>query len=179
MKVNNICKSFGNNKVLCDVSFEASENIAIVGKSGVGKTTLLRILAGLEKADSGTIEYDGKIGFVFQDLNLFPHLNVWENVTLAAPNADISILEQLGIKDKAKEYPCNLSGGQKQRVAIARALALNPEYLCFDEPTSALDSALADSVAELINSLEKICIVVTHDMSFADKIAKQKIILGE
>ncbi|MDR1102051.1 MAG: ATP-binding cassette domain-containing protein [Clostridiales bacterium] len=177
MRVSNICKSFGGNKALEDVSFETSGNLAIVGESGGGKTTLLRILAGLETADSGTVEYDGKIGFVFQDFNLFPHMTVWENITIAAPDADIGLLARLGLESKKDEYPCNLSGGQRQRVAIARALALDPDILCFDEPTSALDPLLTDSVAELINSLDKICIIVTHDMEFADKVAKKKLIV--
>jgi len=177
MRVSNICKSFGTNKVLDNVSFETNENLAIVGESGGGKTTLLRILAGLETNDSGEIEYMGKIGFVFQDFNLFPHMTVWENITLASPDADESLLVKLGLEQKKNEYPCNLSGGQKQRVAIARALALNPDILCFDEPTSALDPLLTDSIAELINSLNKICIVVTHDMEFADKVAKRKLVI--
>jgi polar amino acid transport system ATP-binding protein len=177
MKVRNICKSFGTEKVLDNVSFEINENLAIVGESGSGKTTLLRILAGLETADSGEIEYKGKIGFVFQDFNLFPHMTVWENITLSSPNAEESLLTKLGLEQKKNEYPCNLSGGQKQRVAIARALALNPDILCFDEPTSALDPVLTDSIAKLINSLDKICIVVTHDMEFAKKVAKQKLVI--
>jgi polar amino acid transport system ATP-binding protein len=177
MKVRNICKSFGTEKVLDNVSFEINENLAIVGESGSGKTTLLRILAGLETADSGEIEYKGKIGFVFQDFNLFPHMTVWENITLSSPNAEESLLTKLGLEQKKNEYPCNLSGGQKQRVAIARALALNPDILCFDEPTSALDPVLTDSIAKLINSLDKICIVVTHDMEFAKKVAKRKLVI--
>ena len=177
MKVSNLCKSFGKNKVLDNISFEANENLAIVGESGGGKTTLLRILSGLETADSGNIEYNGNVGFVFQDLNLFPHMTVWENISLASSNADESLLKKLGLEEKKNEYPCNLSGGQKQRVAIARALALNPDILCFDEPTSALDPILRDNVADLINTLDKTCIVVTHDMEFADKISKQKLII--
>jgi polar amino acid transport system ATP-binding protein len=177
MKVRNICKSFGTEKVLDNVSFEINENLAIVGESGSGKTTLLRILAGLETADSGEIEYKGKIGFVFQDFNLFPHMTVWENITLSSPNAEESLLTKLGLEQKKNEYPYSLSGGQKQRVAIARALSLNPDILCFDEPTSALDPVLTDSIAKLINSLDKICIVVTHDMEFAKKVAKRKLVI--
>jgi polar amino acid transport system ATP-binding protein len=104
-------------------------------------------------------------------------MTVWENITLSSPNAEESLLTKLGLEQKKNEYPCNLSGGQKQRVAIARALALNPDILCFDEPTSALDPVLTDSIAKLINSLDKICIVVTHDMEFAKKVAKQKLVI--
>jgi polar amino acid transport system ATP-binding protein len=180
MRVKNICKKFGKTDVLKNVSFElaAGENLAIVGESGSGKTTLLRILAGLEQADSGEVEFDGEIGFIFQDYNLFPHLTVWQNITLAAPHADLYYLEKMELAAKKDEYPCNLSGGQKQRAAIARALALKPAILCFDEPTSALDPRLTDDVAQLINSLDTTCIVVTHDIDFARKIANKKLIIG-
>ena len=171
---------------------------SFVGPSGAGKTTLLRCITGLEAADSGTFTIDGKefnpqdltsadnvMGVVFQDFNLFPHLSVLENLTLAptlvlkqerntAEKKARELLEQLGLKGKEQLYPYQLSGGQKQRVAIARALAMQPKILCYDEPTSALDPNLRDEVANLILSLKAqgvTQLVVTHDMEFAKKIA--------
>lgn len=202
LKVTNLKKSFGGRKILDDVSFTVEDGniLTIVGPSGAGKTTLLRCITGLETADAGTFTIDGKefnpqdltnadsvMGVVFQDFNLFPHLSVLENLTLAptlvlkqdratAEKKALTLLNQLGLKDKEQLYPYQLSGGQKQRVAIARALAMKPKILCYDEPTSALDPNLRDEVANLILSLKAqgvTQLVVTHDMEFAQKIADQ------
>lgn len=200
LKVANLKKSFGGRQILDDVNFTVEDGniLTIVGPSGAGKTTLLRCITGLEAADSGTFTIDGKefnpqdltsadnvMGVVFQDFNLFPHLSVLENLTLAptlvlkqerntAEKKARELLEQLGLKGKEQLYPYQLSGGQKQRVAIARALAMQPKILCYDEPTSALDPNLRDEVANLILSLKAqgvTQLVVTHDMEFAKKIA--------
>ncbi|WP_295729863.1 amino acid ABC transporter ATP-binding protein [uncultured Limosilactobacillus sp.] len=200
LKVINLKKSFGGRKILDNVSFTVEDGniLTIVGPSGAGKTTLLRCITGLETADDGQFTIDGKefnpedltsadnvMGVVFQDFNLFPHLSVLENLTLAptlvlkqdrktAKAKVLELLNQLGLKNKEQLYPYQLSGGQKQRVAIARALAMQPKILCYDEPTSALDPNLRDEVANLILSLKAqgvTQLVVTHDMEFAQKIA--------
>ena len=178
------------------------EITVILGPSGGGKTTLLRCISGLETFDSGTLLLDeedltkkshqainGKIGVVFQDFQLFPHLNVLENIVLAptmvlkqskedAEKTARTLLVTLGLEDKEKAYPFELSGGQKQRVAIARALAMKPRVLCYDEPTSALDPGLSGDVAEVILNLKSpdvTQIVVTHDPTFAERIADNTI----
>ena len=200
LRVVKLKKRFGGRQILDDVNFTVEDGniLTIVGPSGAGKTTLLRCITGLEAADSGTFTIDGKefnpqdltsadnvMGVVFQDFNLFPHLSVLENLTLAptlvlkqerntAEKKARELLEQLGLKGKEQLYPYQLSGGQKQRVAIARALAMQPKILCYDEPTSALDPNLRDEVANLILSLKAqgvTQLVVTHDMEFAKKIA--------
>ncbi|HJG49597.1 MAG TPA: ATP-binding cassette domain-containing protein, partial [Limosilactobacillus ingluviei] len=181
-----------------DLTVEDGQILCIVGPSGAGKTTLLRCITGLEAADSGEFLIDGQpfdpkgmeasdavMGVVFQDFNLFPHLSVLENITLApqlvlkeakaaAEQRGLDLLDQLGLEDKGGLYPYQLSGGQKQRVAIARALAMKPKILCYDEPTSALDPQLRDEVATLLLKLKAqgmTQLVVTHDMDFAEKIA--------
>lgn len=200
LEVKNLKKSFDGRPILDDISFNVKDGeiLTIVGPSGAGKTTLLRCITGLESADSGDFLIDGQqfnpqdlesseavMGVVFQDFNLFPHLSVLENLTLAptmvlkqapkiAEERALDLLAQLGLKNKEHLYPYQLSGGQKQRVAIARALAMKPKILCYDEPTSALDPNLRDEVAKLILSLKEqgvTQLVVTHDMEFAKKIA--------
>lgn len=200
LEVKNLKKKFGSRQILDGVNFEVQDGeiLSIVGPSGAGKTTLLRCVTGLESADEGEFLIDGQafdpegtdtsdavIGVVFQDFNLFPHLTVMQNITLAptmvlkedrkaAIEAGEKLLAQLDLGGKGDLYPYQLSGGQKQRVAIARALAMNPKILCYDEPTSALDPNLRDSVANLILSLKQqgmTQLVVTHDMEFAQKIA--------
>lgn len=209
LKVTNLNKSFGNNQVLNNVSFEAEQGeiLVIRGESGAGKTTLIRCICNLEDADSGQIQIDNiqmlerqgkkkmadlhqdKVGLVFQGYNLFPHLTILDNLTLAVKSKKLMVpqeaeekalekLQMLGIGEKANQYPHQLSGGQKQRVAIARAIMLNPSILCFDEPTSALDSKTTEGVAEIIRQLAKdgICIlIITHDNDFADTIATRQL----
>lgn len=202
LELRKINKAFGKKNIFenLDLNIPDGEILAIVGPSGGGKTTLLRMLAGLEKADSGTFLLDGKafnptalneqeqvVGVVFQDFQLFPHLSVFENITLApklvlketqavySKKAE-KLAVQLGLEDLLQSYPYQLSGGQKQRVAIARAMAMDPQVLAYDEPTSALDPALREQVEKLILSLKKegvTQIVVTHDWAFAEHIADQ------
>ncbi|BAX68481.1 amino acid ABC transporter ATP-binding protein [Latilactobacillus sakei] len=200
-KLENINQSFKGRQILNDLNLEVETGsiLAIVGPSGAGKSTLLRLISGLDQPDSGRLVIDGetyvpsaaekggRIGVVFQDFRLFPHLSVLENVTLApkmvkqlakdkANALGQQLLRQLGLSAQEAAYPFQLSGGQRQRVAIARALAMQPDILCYDEPTSALDPSLVASVAELILSLREdgmTQIVVTHDIQFANKIADQ------
>ncbi|HJF29504.1 MAG TPA: amino acid ABC transporter ATP-binding protein [Ligilactobacillus saerimneri] len=201
LELRNINKSFGNRQIITDLNLQVEDGsiLCIVGESGGGKTTLLRCISGLETIDSGQLLVDGRpfdpqattseavIGVVFQDYNLFLHLTVLENITLAphlvlkqdmptAQKAARTLLTQLSLADKADLYPYQLSGGQKQRVAIARALAMKPQFLCYDEPTSALDPTLSQAVKEIILSLKAqgmTQIVVTHDWDFAAAIADQ------
>lgn len=184
LKVSNLNKKFGEQVVLSEISFEAAPKdiLVIRGKSGAGKTTLIRCICNLEQADSGQIFIDGidmlqyigkkknadryqdQVGLVFQSFNLFPHRSTMDNLTLPvlcqkimteqeAVQKAMALLERLGIADKAYQFPHQLSGGQKQRVAIARAIMLNPKILCFDEPTSALDSETTNEVIPIIRSL--------------------------
>jgi len=192
LRVNNLCKSFGRVKALDDVSFELAkgETLAVIGPSGGGKSTLLRVLNGLDKPDSGAIIFPGypngigTFGLVFQEYNLFPQYTVFGNMTLAPRllktgdtkqiNAKAEeILAKVGLSDKKNNYPSQLSGGQKQRTAIARALMLSPDVLCFDEPTSALDPKLTDEIADMIKQMkgEQTIIIVTHDMDVMREVA--------
>ncbi|MCR8744578.1 amino acid ABC transporter ATP-binding protein [Romboutsia lituseburensis] len=200
LEVKKLNKSFGENKVLNDISFElkSGEIGVLLGKSGTGKTTILRCINGLEEFDSGEIIVDDisiknikdinkirkKTGMVFQNFNLFPHMSVLENI-IQAPisvakisreesiNTAKKLLKLVDLEDKINAYPFELSGGQKQRVAIARACALTPKVLCFDEPTSALDVESIKKVINIINELKnkKIAIlIITHDIGFANEI---------
>lgn len=199
LEIKNLNKSFNKNTIFKDLNLTLHDNevISIVGPSGIGKTTLLKIIIGLENADSGTMLLDGqeidptkkhhnaKIGVVFQDYNLFPHMTVLENVTLAlikvkkyakqeAEKIAMQWLEKLKLADRASSYPIQLSGGQKQRVALARALAMGPEVLTYDEPTAALDSDSTDQVATIIKELKVQGVsqlVITHDRNFAEEIS--------
>lgn len=198
LELKNIEKSFSGRKILDGISLKVTDGeiMCIVGQSGGGKTTLLRCISGLERIDEGEMMLDGRkfdpmsskealIGVVFQEYNLFPHLSVLENVTLAPeialkkdPQAvekeARQLLKKLSLEGKENLYPYQLSGGQKQRVSIARALAMHPKILCYDEPTSALYPGLRDKVRDIILSLKNESmtqIVVTHDLKFAREIA--------
>ncbi len=199
LELKNISKKFKDRQILSDFNLIVEENkiLAIVGPSGGGKTTLLRMLAGLEKIDSGEIIYNGEslpidelekrnlLGFVFQDFQLFPHLTVLENLVLSpiktmnmarsdAEKKAIELLEKLGLEKQINNYPTSLSGGQKQRVALARAMMIDPKIIGYDEPTSALDPELRLEVEKLIlknRELGITQIVVTHDLQFAENIA--------
>ena len=201
LELRNINKAFGGKQILTNFSLSIPEKqiLAIVGPSGGGKTTLLRMLAGLETIDSGEIYYNGEslaidelekrnlLGFVFQDFQLFPHLSVLDNLTLSpiktmnmekevAEKKARGLLEQLGLAGYADAFPFSLSGGQKQRVALARAMMINPEIIGYDEPTSALDPELRLEVEKLILQNKErgmTQIVVTHDLQFAENIADQ------
>lgn len=201
LELRNINKAFGGKQILTNFSLSIPEKqiLAIVGPSGGGKTTLLRMLAGLETIDSGEIYYNGEslaidelekrnlLGFVFQDFQLFPHLSVLDNLTLSpiktmsmekevAEKKARGLLEQLGLAGHADAFPFSLSGGQKQRVALARAMMINQEIIGYDEPTSALDPELRLEVEKLILQNKErgmTQIVVTHDLQFAENIADQ------
>ena len=201
LELRNINKAFAGKQILTNFSLSIPEKqiLAIVGPSGGGKTTLLRMLAGLETIDSGEIYYNGEslaidelekrnlLGFVFQDFQLFPHLSVLDNLTLSpiktmnmekevAEKKARGLLEQLGLAGHADVFPFSLSGGQKQRVALARAMMINPEIIGYDEPTSALDPELRLEVEKLILQNKErgmTQIVVTHDLQFAENIADQ------
>lgn len=201
LELRNINKAFGGKQILTNFSLSIPEKqiLAIVGPSGGGKTTLLRMLAGLETIDSGEIYYNGEslaidelekrnlLGFVFQDFQLFPHLSVLDNLTLSpiktmsmekevAEKKARGLLEQLGLAGHADAFPFSLSGGQKQRVALARAMMIKPEIIGYDEPTSALDPELRLEVEKLILQNKErgmTQIVVTHDLQFAKNIADQ------
>ena len=197
----NLQKSFGDNHVLCGINehIEKGEKVVIIGPSGSGKSTFLRCLNLLEQPTGGQIFVDGteitdkkcninqvrqKMGMVFQHFNLFPHLTVLKNITLApvklklmtqeeADQKAYELLERIGLRDKAEEYPNMLSGGQKQRIAIVRALAMNPEVMLFDEPTSALDPEMVGEVLEVMKELAQAgmtMVVVTHEMGFAREV---------
>ncbi len=198
LRIKNITKLFGQKKVLDNVSVDIKTgSIAILlGQSGVGKSTLLRVLADLEAVDNGSIELDGialdpetihtqhVVGMVFQQFNLFPHLTVAENITLAlekvlgipkqqALQQAHTLLQQYGLADKENAYITQLSGGQKQRLAIARTIALKPKIICMDEPTSALDPLLTTHVANTITNLAKqgyTVVIASHDTTLLEKL---------
>jgi len=204
ISVKNLSKSFGNNLVLNDISVDIKkgEQIAIIGSSGSGKSTFLRCLNLLETPSSGEIYFEGqcitdpkcnvnlvrrKMGMVFQHFNLFPHLSVMDNITLAPVNHKMmtkseaeeramQLLKLVGLPDKAKAYPVQLSGGQKQRIAIVRSLAMNPDVMLFDEPTSALDPEMVGEVLQVIKELANTgmtILIVTHEMNFAKEVASR------
>lgn len=202
IKVEDLHKYFGNNEVLKGVNAEIHKGdvMVVIGASGSGKSTFLRCLNLLEEPTAGNIFFDGvnindknvdinlhrrKMGMVFQQFNLFPHMTVLKNMILGptkllkkskeeATKEAMKLLERVGLADRANDYPSQLSGGQKQRVAIVRALCMNPEVMLFDEPTSALDPEMVGEVLEVMKSLAKdgmTMVVVTHEMGFAREVA--------
>jgi len=204
VKVENVSKSFGENKVLSNVSLDvaAHDVVCLIGASGSGKSTLLRCINLLEKVDAGTIVVDGQnlttdkldvnklrqqIGIVFQAYNLFPHMTVLQNVTLSprktlglskkqAEARAYELLDRIGLREKAEEFPDRLSGGQQQRVAIVRALAMDPKLMLLDEITSALDPQLVNEVLQLVRGLSEVgmtMIIATHEMNFAREVASK------
>ena len=204
----NLQKSYEGLDVLKGVSLTVNKGdvVCLVGPSGCGKSTFLRCLTRLEEPTGGKVFLDGvevtekdidvtraKMGMVFQHFNLFPHLTVRRNITLAptrlhrmtkeqADARAMELLERIGLADKADAYPNTLSGGQKQRIAIARALAMDPEVLLFDEPTSALDPEMVGEVLELMKELARggmTMVVVTHEMGFAREVANRVIFIDE
>lgn len=203
-------KSFGQLQVLRGVTetINKGEIVSIIGPSGSGKSTFLRCLNQLERPDSGKVFFDGteitdkkvditlyrqKIGMVFQEFHAFPHLTVLDNITLApmlekklsrkeAEDKAMSLLESVGLRDKAKEYPRKLSGGQKQRLAIVRAVAMDPEILLFDEPTSSLDPEMKKEVLEVIRKLVHegmTTVIVSHEMTFVREISSRILFMDE
>jgi polar amino acid transport system ATP-binding protein len=202
--VENVSKSFGANEVLHNVSLDvgAHDVVCLIGASGSGKSTLLRCINLLEKVDSGSITVDGQditndkldvnklrqqIGIVFQAFNLFPHMTVLQNVTLSprktlgrskkqAEERAYELLDRIGLREKAEEFPDRLSGGQQQRVAIVRALAMDPKLMLLDEITSALDPQLVNEVLQLVRGLSEVgmtMIIATHEMNFAREVASK------
>lgn len=208
--VEGLCKSFGNGLVLDHIStdIEKGEVVVIIGPSGSDKSTFLRSLNLLEMPTGGKIYFEGnditdkhlnidayrqKIGMVFQHFNLFPHMTILKNLTLApmklqgmsekdAKELAMQYLERVGLSDKANAYPSQLSGGQKQRIAIVRALCMNPEVLLFDEPTSALDPEMVGEVLAVIKDLAyngMTMLIVTHEMGFAKEVASRVMFIDE
>ena len=208
IQVRNLKKNFGSLEVLKDISLDVAEGevVVLIGPSGSGKSTLLRCLNQLEKVTSGQIIIDGQdvtdkhtdinklrenIGMVFQHFNLFNHLNVMKNMTLAPVHLKTlskeeakvkaqQLLERVGLGDRAEAYPSQLSGGQKQRVAIARALEMNPDIMLFDEPTSALDPEMVGEVLAVMKELARegmTMVVVTHEIGFAREVASRVIFM--
>ena len=210
IEVKDLKKSFGKLDVLRGISekIEEQEVVCVIGPSGSGKSTFLRCLNLLEEPTGGEVYLDGerinapgvnidkireRLGMVFQNFNLFPHMTVLDNVTLApikvkgknkaeAEESALKILETVGLSDKAASFPASLSGGQKQRVAIARALAMEPEVMLFDEPTSALDPEM---VGEVLNVMKKLAeegmtmVIVTHEMGFAREVADRVLFIDQ
>ena len=209
--VKHLDKFFGDNHVLKDLNehIEQGEKVVIVGPSGSGKSTFLRCLNLMEKPTSGHIVFEGKditeakskevnqirqkMGMVFQHFNLFPHLTIKDNITLApvklkimtkeeADKKAMELLKRVGLEDKADAYPAQLSGGQKQRIAIVRSLAMNPEVMLFDEPTSALDPEMVGEVLDLMKQLADegmTMVVVTHEMGFAREVASRVMFMAD
>lgn len=210
IEVNNLEKQFGTLKVLKGISEKIEENevVCVIGPSGSGKSTFLRCINLLEMPTSGEIYIDGeqinkkeaninkireKLGMVFQNFNLFPHMTTLENITISpirvnkktkgdAEREAMDLLQMVGLQDKANVFPASLSGGQKQRAAIARALAMKPEIMLFDEPTSALDPEMVGEVLQVMKDLAHqgmTMVIVTHEMGFAREVADRVLFMDE
>lgn len=210
IEVKELCKSYGEVQVLNGITdkIKQGEVVVIIGPSGSGKSTYLRCINQMEEVTDGKIIIDGKditdatvdinsirqeVGMVFQHFNLFPHMTILENITLApiklkklskeeADKLAYALLEKVGLKDKADSYPNSLSGGQKQRIAIARALAMKPKVMLFDEPTSALDPEMVKEVLEVIKELVKegmTMMIVTHEMGFAKEVGTRLLFIDQ
>ena len=210
IKVENLRKNFQGMEVLKDVSITINKGdvVCVIGPSGSGKSTFLRCLNMLEKPSSGKIIFDGedlaapkanlnlhrqKMGMVFQQFNLFPHMTVLENLTCApmmlkkvskeeAEAKALDLLGRVGLADRANSYPNKLSGGQKQRVAIVRALCMDPDVMLFDEPTSALDPEMVGEVLDVIKGLVETgmtCVIVTHEMRFAEEVSDRVLFIAD
>ncbi|PTG84719.1 glutamine ABC transporter ATP-binding protein [Staphylococcus chromogenes] len=210
ININKLYKSFGEHDVLkgIDLNIQQGEVVAIIGPSGSGKSTLLRCMNLLEQPTKGQVIFEGKdltekstkvdqlrqdMGMVFQNFNLFPHKKVIDNIILAPSllkkghkqtlnDQALTLLDRVGLKDRANAYPNQLSGGQKQRVAIARALAMNPKVMLFDEPTSALDPEVVGEVLTVMKDLAKegmTMVVVTHEMEFAKNVSDRVIFMAD
>ena len=204
IRVQNLCKAFGDHEVLKNISVDINEGdvVCVIGPSGSGKSTFLRCLNRLEEPTGGHIFFDDvdicdpktdidmhrqRMGMVFQQFNLFPHMNIMRNLTLApvklqgkseeeAQKLAMDLLGKVGLADRAESYPSQLSGGQQQRIAIARALCMQPEVMLFDEPTSALDPEMVGEVLNVMRSLAQqkmTMVVVTHEMGFAREVANR------
>ena len=204
ISVQNLCKAFGGHEVLKNISVDINKGdvVCVIGPSGSGKSTFLRCLNRLEEPTGGHIFFDGvdicdpktdidmhrqRMGMVFQQFNLFPHMNIMKNLTLApvklqgkteeeAQKLAMDLLGKVGLADRAESYPSQLSGGQQQRIAIARALCMQPEVMLFDEPTSALDPEMVGEVLNVMRSLAQqkmTMVVVTHEMGFAREVANR------
>jgi ABC-type polar amino acid transport system ATPase subunit len=210
VELDSVRKSFGENLVLdgIELTIDRGEAVVVAGPSGSGKSTMLRCINGLEPIDSGAIRFDGQavesgersvygiraeIGVVFQAFNLFPHMTVLQNITMAplevkriskeaAKQRARELLERVGIPEKADDYPADLSGGQQQRVAIARALAVDPKLMLFDEPTSALDPEMIREVLDVMRELAlggMTMVVVTHEMGFAREVCDRLVFIDD
>jgi polar amino acid transport system ATP-binding protein len=210
ISVKGLEKAFGENQVLkgIDIDIKKGEVVVVIGASGSGKSTFLRCLNCLEDPTGGSIYFNGvdiadisvdinihrqKMGMVFQQFNLFPHMTILKNMTIApikllklskteAEDRALSLLDRVGLKDRAESYPRQLSGGQQQRVAIVRALCMNPTVMLFDEPTSALDPEMVGEVLEVMKNLAKegmTMVIVTHEMGFAKEVADRVIFIDD
>ena len=210
IKVNDLKKSFGDIEVLKGITtdIKKGEVVVVIGPSGSGKSTFLRTLNLLEMPTGGNIYFEGtditdpkvninlhrrKMGMVFQQFNLFPHMNILKNMSIApikllgmskqdAESNALKLLDRVGLKDRADAYPSQLSGGQKQRVAIVRALAMNPDVMLFDEPTSALDPEMVGEVLNVMKDLAQsgmTMVIVTHEMGFAREVADRVLFIDE
>ncbi|AYW48639.1 glutamine ABC transporter ATP-binding protein [Tetragenococcus osmophilus] len=210
INIQNLHKTFGENQVLkgIDLTIDSGEVVVVIGPSGSGKSTFLRCLNLLEQPTADTLSFEGKdllaeknnidelrqkMGMVFQNFNLFPHMTVLENITISpikvkgestaeAEKKAYDLLQLVGLNDKAQSYPASLSGGQEQRVAIARALAMDPDVMLFDEPTSALDPEMVGEVLSVMKTLAQegmTMVVVSHEMGFAREVADRVIFMDE